>query len=177
MTESQATRPDIEGAIQLLRSSDDAQIRQFVAYLLGQTGDSRAIEPLIDALQDDHVGVRGAAANALGTIGDQDVAPYLRPLLEDDNPQLVVWAAFALTRLKVDHFDVLATALEAAEVDVRRSAILAMRLLGDKRAIGPLLALQGDNSRRFEADSTVDEAVNQALISLGYNVGNLPPRA
>jgi HEAT repeat protein len=169
-------QPDIEGAIQLLRSSEDAQIRQFVAYLLGQTGDSRAIEPLIDALQDDHAGVRGAAANALGTIGDQDVVPYLRPLLHDANPQLVVWAAFALTRLHDDHFSVLVDALEADEVEVRRSAILAMRLLGDQRAIGPLLALQGDDRRRFEADSTVDEAVLQALISLGYNIGKLPPR-
>ena len=62
--------PDVEGAIKLLRDSQDSQIRQFVAYLLGQTGDSRAIEPLIDALQDEHVGVRGAAANALGTIRD-----------------------------------------------------------------------------------------------------------
>ncbi len=177
MNNSPAIEPDIEGAIQLLRTSDDAQIRQFVAYLLGQTGDTRAIEPLIDALQDDHVGVRGAAANALGTIGDQAVIPYLRPLLQDNNPQLVVWAAFALTRLEVDHFDVLVKALSAAEVDVRRSAILALRLLGDDRAIGPLLSLQGDDSRRFEADSTVDEAVNQALISLGYNIGKLPPRS
>ena len=61
-------------------------------------------------------------------------------------------------------------------VEVRRSAILGMRLLGDQRAIGPLLALQGDDRRRFEADSTVDEAVLQALISLGYNIGKLPPR-
>ena len=176
MNDPHAVEPDIEGAIQLLRSSEDAQIRQFVAYLLGQTGDSRAVEPLIDALQDDHVGVRGAAANALGTIGDQDVIPYLRPLLQDENPQLVVWAAFALTRLNVDHFEILSEALTSPEVEVRRSAILAMRLLGDQRAIGPLLALQGDESRRFEADSTVDEAVNQALIILGYNVGKLPPR-
>lgn len=167
--------PDIEGAIRLLQESQDAQIRQFVAYLLGQAGDSRAIEPLIDALQDEHVGVRGAAANALGTLGSGEVIPYLRPLLQDDNPQLVIWVAFALTRLGEDHFDALAGALQADEVEVRRSAILALRQLGDRRAIGPLLALQGDESRRFEADTTVDEAVNQTLISLGYNVGKLPP--
>jgi HEAT repeat protein len=169
--------PDIEGAIRLLRVSTDSQIRQFVAYLLGQAGDSRAIEPLIDALQDEHVGVRGAAANALGTIGDGEVVPYLQPLLEDDNPQLVIWVAFALTRLGEDHFEVLTDSLQHDDVDVRRSAILALRQIGDRRAIGPLLALQGDESRRFEADTTVDEAVNQALISLGYNIGKLPPRA
>ena len=168
--------PDVEGAIRLLRESQDSQIRQFVAYLLGQTGDERGVEPLIDALQDEHVGVRGAAANALGTIGDATAIPYLRPLLDHPNPQLVVWSAFALTRLGDDHFDLIAAALDAAEVDVRRSAILAMRQLGDPRAIGPLLARLGDEERRFKADSTVDEAVNQALVSLGYNIGRLPPR-
>lgn len=168
--------PDIEGAIRLLRESPDEQIRQFTAYLLGQAGDVRAVEPLIDALQDAHVGVRGAAANALGTIGQPDAIPYLRPLLKDTHQQLVVWAAFALTRLGDDHFDLLVDALNADEVEVRRSAILALRQLGDQRAIGPLLALMGDTSRRFAADSTVDEAVYQALVSLGYNVGRLPPR-
>lgn len=168
-------KPDIEGAIRLLRSPD-VQIRQFVAYMLGQTRDPRAIEPLIDTLQDEHVGVRGAAANALGAIGDRSAVPYLKPLLRHSNPQLVVWAAFALTRLGHDHFHLLDVATRSDEVDVRRSAILAMQQLGDKRAIEPLLALCHDQSRRFATDSTVGEAATKALISLGYNIGYLPPR-
>jgi HEAT repeat protein len=168
--------PDIDGAIKLLKSPD-VQIRQFMAYLLGQTGDERTIEPLIDALQDENVGVRGAAANALGALGSDHAVPYLLPLLKHDNQQLVVWVAFALTRLGKDHFDVLVKALESPGVDERRSAILAMRQLKDTRAIGPLLAIQDDHRRRFEADSTVAEAASQALISLGYNVGTLPPRS
>jgi HEAT repeat protein len=171
------SEPDIEGAIRLLQESSDAQIRQFIAYLLGQAGDPRAVEPLIDALQDEHAGVRGAAANALGTLGDKGAIPYLRPLLTHTHRQLVIWAAFALTRLGDDHFDTLVEALESDNVDVRRSAILALRQLGDQRAISPLLTLLGDESRRFAADSTVDEAVHQALVSLGYNVGRLPPRS
>jgi HEAT repeat protein len=167
--------PDVEGAIRLLRSPD-VQLRQFVAYLLGRVGDSRAIEPLIDALQDENPGVRGAAANALGSIGDNAAVPYLKPLLNDTNPQLVVWAAFALTRLGHDHFATIAEALTSAEVDVRRSAILALQQLGDTRAIPHLLRLSNDQGRRFEADSTVAEAAIKALSSLGYNVGNLPPR-
>lgn len=168
-------QPDVEGAIGLLKSPD-SQVRQMVAYLLGQTRDSRAIEPLIDALQDEHVGVRGAAANALGTIGDPSAIPYLKPLLKHPNPQLVVWAAFALTRLGQDQFSRLVTALANPDVDVRRSAVLAMQQLGDQRAIEPLLSLRHDDARRFEDDSTVGEAVTKALILLGFNVGKLPPR-
>jgi HEAT repeat protein len=167
--------PDVEGAIRLLRSPD-VQLRQFVAYLLGRVGDARAIEPLIDALQDENVGVRGAAANALGAIGDEAAIPYLRPLLNDYNAQLVVWAAYALTKLGSDHFSVIADSLKSDEVDVRRSAILALQQLGDERAIPPLLALSYDHARRFEADSTVAEAAQKALASLGYDIGNLPPR-
>lgn len=168
-------KPDIEGAIRLL-SSPDEQLRQFVAYLLGQVGDSRAIEPLIDLLQDEHVGVRGAAANALAHIGDEAAVPYLKPLIKHDNPQLVVWAAFALTRLGHDHFAKLEAALKDDDVAVRRSGVLAMQQLGDARAIPLLLTLYNDQDRRFEADSTVAEAATKALISLGYNIGQIPPR-
>jgi HEAT repeat protein len=170
------TTPDIEGAIRLLRS-EDVQVRQFVAYLLGQVGDARAIEPLIETLKDKHVGVQGAAANALGKLGDQRAVEGLFPLLQHKNRQLVVWAAYALTRLGHDHFHILEAALESPDVAVRRSGILAMQQLGDKRAVGPLLALCDDQSRRFEADNTVGEAATKTLISLGYNVGRLPPRS
>lgn len=166
--------PDIEGAIRLLKSEDE-QLRQFVAYLLGRTGDPRAIEPLIEALGDVHVGVRGAAANALGALGDDTAIPYLLPLLNHPNLQMVVWAAFALTRLGRDEFARIAAALESPNVDVRRSAVLALQQLGDVRAVGPLLALRDDHARRFEADSTVAEAATRALISLGYDIGTLPP--
>ena len=161
------TTPDIEGAITLLRSDDD-QIRQFVAYLLGQAGDVRAVEPLIEALDDKNVGVRGAAANALGQIGDSQAIPYLLPLLKDDHAQLVVWVGFALTRMGRDEFSVLEQALKSEDVNVRRSGILAMQQLGDPRAIEPLLALQDDQERRFEADTTVGRAASKALLILGY---------
>jgi HEAT repeat protein len=166
--------PDIEGAIRLLQS-EDVQLRQFVAYLLGRVGDARAIEPLIDALRDEHVGVRGAAANALGAIGDNSAVPYILPLLKEDNPQLKVWAAYALTMLGHDRFSLIAGALESSDVMVRRSAILAMEQLGDQRAVAHLLPLQDDASRRFEGDTTIGEAAARALAHLGYNVGRLPP--
>ncbi len=168
-------KPDIEGAIGLLRSEDE-QLRQFVAYLLGQTRDPRAIEPLIDALQDEHVGVRGAAANALGAIGDESAVPYLKPLLRQDNPQLVIWVAYALTRLGHDTFDRIEQGLQSPDVLVRRSAVLAMQQLGDPRAIPALLAARDDQAQRFPDDSTVAEAAMRALASLGYNIGQLPPR-
>ncbi|MBA3873741.1 MAG: HEAT repeat domain-containing protein [Anaerolineae bacterium] len=176
MSDANNQQPDIEGAIGLL-TSPDPQMRQFVAYLLGQARDPRAIEPLIDALQDEHVGVRGAAANALGNIGDSAAVPYLIPLLRHTNPQLMVWAAFALTKLGRDSFSTLETTLQSEDVDVRRSTILAFQQLGDQRAVPLLLALSNDESRRFSGDTTLGEAAIRALLQLGYNIGNLPPTA
>lgn len=159
--------PNIEDAIALLHSPD-VQLRQCIAYLLGQAGDPRAIDPLLDRLDDEHVGVRGAAANALGQMGDPRAVPHLLPMLGDAHPQLVVWAAFALTKLGHDYFDVLIDALDDDAVEVRRSAVLALRQLGDRRAIQHLLRLRGDTSQRFQNDTTVHWAVEQALDSLGY---------
>ncbi len=159
--------PDIDGAIALL-NSDDVQIRQFVAYLLGQVGDPRALDALIGALYDDHVGVRGAAANALGQMRDAAAIPHLLPLVGDDNRQLAVWAAFALTRLGEDYFHVLINALRSDDVNVRRSGVLALEQLGDARAIPHLLSLHDDDARRFAVDTTVSFAAARALRKLGY---------
>lgn len=162
--------PTIEGAIELL-NSPDTQIRQFVAYLLGEARHPAAIEPLIATLRDEHVGVRGAAANALGKIGDARALPPLRALLADKNPQMVIWAAFALTRLGEDHFDRLLGGLRSTDVMVRRSAVLALNQLGDPRAIPSLLLLLEDTEKRFDSDNTVAEAAERALAALGHRVG------
>lgn len=160
--------PDIEGAIALLQSPD-MQIRQFMAYLLGQAQSIEAVEPLISLLEDENVGVRGAAANALGKIGDHRALPHLERLLLHDNRQLVVWAAFALTRLGEDYFHVLVNALRSDDVHIRRSGVLALHQLGDTRAIPPLLALRDDVEKRFDGDTTVAEAVARTLADLGYS--------
>jgi HEAT repeat protein len=162
-----AVQPDIESAIALLKSPD-LQIRQVVAYLLGEAGDRRAIEPLIETLADPHVGVRGAAANALGKLGDRRAIPRLEALLMDDNRQLVIWAAFALTRLGEDYYHVLLNALRSDDVHIRRSGILALEQSGNPRAIPALLDLLDDEELRFEGDSTVGEAAERALKVLGY---------
>jgi HEAT repeat protein len=50
----------------------NARVRERAAWLLGTTGDRRAIEPLIGLLDDENQGVRTSAAHALQTLTDQD---------------------------------------------------------------------------------------------------------
>lgn len=60
---------DVDGLIEALKYKDDHNVRLAAASALGRIKDSRAVEPLISALED-HPSVREVAALALGEIGD-----------------------------------------------------------------------------------------------------------
>lgn len=61
----------------------DVEARELAASILGEIGDPRAVEPLVQALIDSEWQVRFAVVNALGDIGDNRAAGSLAPLLED----------------------------------------------------------------------------------------------
>ena len=68
---------------------------------LGRLGDSRATEPLIDALFDDDVRVRTKVAWALGSIGDPRALGPLRQLYRmerQDQQEIIGEAIEAITR-------------------------------------------------------------------------------
>jgi HEAT repeat protein len=67
-----------------------------VAVALGQTGDARALEPLLDALANFEPEVRAAAAEALGQIGDRRAVGPLAAALTNPDPAVREAAARAL---------------------------------------------------------------------------------
>ncbi|MDD5017790.1 MAG: HEAT repeat domain-containing protein, partial [Eubacteriales bacterium] len=78
-----AERRDVEGLIEALHDENDADVRKAAAKALGQTGDVRAVEPLIVALGDMYEDVCKAAVEALGQIGDARAVKSLIAALED----------------------------------------------------------------------------------------------
>jgi HEAT repeat protein len=60
---------DIEGLIKALAYEKDSYVRREVAKAVGKIGDSRAVEPLINALNDSDSDVRREVAKAIGKIG------------------------------------------------------------------------------------------------------------
>ncbi len=84
-----------------LRNSNSEKVRYNAARVLGELGDSRAVEPLINVLKNDKNGsVRLYAARALGELGDISATPHLiESLREDRNVDVRVRAARALGRL------------------------------------------------------------------------------
>jgi beta-lactamase regulating signal transducer with metallopeptidase domain len=94
--------------IQELRS-DDASVRRYAAWALGEMEDDRAVSPLHESLRDDDADVRLVAAWALGEIKHpRSVEPLIEVL--DDEDSLV-----------------------------REMAVLALGEIEDSRAVGPLM--------------------------------------
>ena len=84
-----------------LRTSNSEKVRYNAARILGEMGDSEAVEPLIDVLKNDKNGsVRLYAARALGELGDPAATiPLIESLREDRNVDVRVRAARALGKL------------------------------------------------------------------------------
>ena len=106
----------------LLRAlkSSDPTMRIAAAWILGEVGDEKVVEPLIYVLRhDDNPLVQKGVAWALGKIGDERAAkPLIEVLYNNDSPM------------------------------VRESVAWALGKIGDKRAVEPLIcALQDDRSK------------------------------
>jgi hypothetical protein len=79
---------------------EDEVIRFGAADTLGRIGNTRAVEPLIEALKDENYAVRGWAALALGRMGDTRAVEPLTEALKDKDDRVVHLAAEALEKLK-----------------------------------------------------------------------------
>ena len=77
----------VEPLIQALKDKkENSSVREYAASALGEINDTRAVDPLIQALNDDDSGVRWNSAYALGTIGDvRAVQPLIRALKDNDS--------------------------------------------------------------------------------------------
>jgi len=146
----------------LLQDKDEF-VRREVAYALGGTRSRTATEGLSERLLNDkEAGVRGAAAVALGQIGDESaviaLASTLAPQLSapakskrkrEENPFVLRAAAVALGQIKTRAgVPALVSAVNDDKVayDVRREAARSLGLIGDPSAIPALqsASLSGD---------------------------------
>ena len=153
--------PATEAAAALLPLLADKNefVRRETAYALGETRSRTAVEALATALaRDKEAGVRGAAAVALGQIGDDAATPVLTEAIgrriarsgflnritfrrTEENEFVRRSAAVALGQIKSRAAVpalIAALANERAGDDVRREAARALGLIGDPAAIPTL---------------------------------------
>ncbi|MBI5669152.1 MAG: HEAT repeat domain-containing protein [Chloroflexi bacterium] len=125
-----------EPALKLLLdalNNDDDSIRGYAASLLGEMGDSRAVEPLINLLQNDRSDrVRHHAAYGLGELRDPRAYDALLTALNDSYEQTRVYAAMGLGHLKDRRaLDALKKAAHDEQSVVRNSAEWAINWIGE----------------------------------------------
>jgi len=141
-------------------------VRWQAARSLGMIGNARAVEPLImAALEDRELSVREAARQAQLNIGSATVEPFVALLghkvwkVRQEAAERLSWlkwtpqneeqhAAYAVARLDWDEAikigvaaaEPLALALTAGEKQIHESAAITLGMIGDTRAVKPLIA-------------------------------------
>ena len=114
-----------------LRSSDPTQ-RQRAIWELGQRGDSRAVQPLVDLLLDSDSQQRGLVLSALSEISTRTLKPVSRALaisLQDENADVRKNAIRDLTRvydLLTNVSQLLQSACEDPDIEVQETAKWAL---------------------------------------------------
>lgn len=84
-----------------LLTDDNEEVRNFSAVMLGDIGNPKAVEPLIDALRDPEANVRHGAAEALGKIGDQRAVIPLQEMAASEDMWDQFYSSAALELLNV----------------------------------------------------------------------------
>ena len=154
---------DVEALINTLRYKKDPPAQGAAARALGQIGDPRAVDPLIEALENEYIAVRLGAAQALGEIGDaRAVDPLIQALeVEDEYCGVQYEAAQALGKIgDARAIKPLIRALKDDDEIFRSWAAEALGEIGDARAVEPLTEALED------ADRWVREAAKEALEKL-----------
>jgi len=154
----------------LFKDTEEPEIRQYLALVLGRTHDREALPLLTAALKDQDDKTRIYSLWALGTLGDPAGRAPLEAALGDADPGIRKTAAFALGELG-DRAAVpaLLPRLDDRVADVRWNAALALARLGDRAGVPVLEAMLDRHLLAQVADITPDqeeEAMTSALRAL-----------
>jgi HEAT repeat protein len=184
--------PSEESVVLLIPLLNDKKefVRQQAAYALGETHSPAAVEGLVTALERDKLpSVRGAAAVALGMIGDEKASSHLARTID---PAFVVSARFNQKGKRKDEKDrfvqraaihslgqmrsrasvpalIAVMTNEKMNDDVRREAALSLGLIGDVAAV-PVLRTALESHDPYLARIAFDALLK--ISRLNSNVAN-----
>lgn len=148
---------------------------QEAACALWKIEGEKAVDFLINSLQDEDSGIRGNAVAALGITRDKRAVEPLIFRLKDKKFEVRRRAAAALGLIKDKRaVELLITALKDEDSDVRDKTAIALGMIKDTRAVEPLVALVKEglfiNNHTIEALGEIGspDAVN-ALLDIIQN--------
>ena len=140
--------------------------KESVVYLIAKErwGDlaragAAAVEPLLAVLDDRDDSIRRRAAMILGEIGDPRATPGLMSLLHDDYYSVRREAGAALIAIGTPAVELVVSALDDPDGDVRKRAADVLAEIGDVRAIAPLERIFDDED--WYARKAAEDAVKR----------------
>jgi HEAT repeat protein len=145
-----AGNPAVPGAVARLLGDADTGVRQSAASLLAELArqgaqSPQAVDPLLAALNDPDLHVRGLSAMALGFMREPRAVDALVALTRDKELQVRADALYALASLGTDRaVDAVIAALKDADWRVRASAASNLGRAPQARTVVPVLALLKD---------------------------------
>jgi HEAT repeat protein len=158
----------------------DSYVRGQTAAALGDTGDKRAVQPLITVLKDDdYMYVRQESAKALGKIKDGSAVQPLINALNDETPDVREEAAKALIGIGAPAKETLDRALKQGDLKVVADAYYFLISVGEPASEATLIgALHKYGNKRMATDFVncgnvqLKEAAQQWARSHGYKLGD-----
>ncbi|MCK4309118.1 MAG: HEAT repeat domain-containing protein [Candidatus Atribacteria bacterium] len=151
--------------ITLLESlnNENKDIRQQAVWALGNTGDARAVEPLIQILNDESSkDVRSEIVQALTKTAGIRAVEFILHAAHDENSTVRAIARGELRKIKDKRaVEPLIEALKDEDYEVRVAAAGALGDIGDARAQDALTRAQEDDTRYVRYTSVVKKALNK----------------
>ena len=154
---------------ELALSAEDVEIRLGAIQDFGDIGDQRAIDTLVQALNDESGVVRAGSLEVLGDLGDETAVEFLNSALADTDAQVRSNALRALGKVGDGKImGQLAKALDDSYPDVRIAAVEALGMHGNlesKRAIEFLTTALVDTDPRVReaAELVIADIISQEV--------------
>lgn len=142
--------------------------------LIGSTQSERAIPHLTTLLNDSDPDIAGAAATALGTVGNAGCIAPLLSLMASDRPNQRRAAAIGLGRLAplYPNSEIVPTMLKALPAEPVETQILMVRSLGkttDRRILEPLRSLHRSVLKRRPSEMTPELTELKATLGIALD--------
>ncbi len=168
-----ALREQAISALVELSLSPDAQIRANAIEGLGRAP-ARVRDVVARGLRDGNEGVRAVSAVVAGRSDLTELAPAIRPLVDDRSPYVQASAIFALRKLgqtDVDPTPLAGLLLGHPEIGVRAQAAWVLGELGDDSAVGLLRTAVSKPMNRATVGETrvLRLQIAEALYKLGQD--------
>lgn len=118
---------DTMALIKTLKNDSSWEARRDAAKSLSNIKESKVVDALIYAAENDKESiVRAAAVSELGEIGDERAFPHLASIINGNDQYVAHSCAYALTAFGAKGIDVLTNALQSNNSHIRKSVIEAL---------------------------------------------------